>query len=71
MTDISESAGISWNTLKEIFPAFVKQRIVEKTRTIGRATMYKLNEDQPKAVFMIGMHKAINMTFVRGGNLLS
>ncbi len=69
MTDISESADISWNTLKEIFPEFVKEHIVEKTRTIGRATMYKLNESHPKAAFMIGMHKAINMTFVRGGNL--
>ena len=69
MTDISESADISWNTLKGIFPGFVKEHIVEKTRTIGRATMYKLNESHPKAVFMIGIHKAINVTFVRGGNL--
>ncbi len=67
MTDICESADISWNTLKEIFPLFVKEGIVKRTRKIGRATMYMLNERHPKAVFMIGMHKAINMVFVRGG----
>jgi len=69
MTDICDAADVSWNTLKEIFPGFVKEGIVKKTRTIGRATMYKLNEEHPKAVFMIGMQKAINMVFVRGGRL--
>jgi hypothetical protein len=68
MTDISESADISWNTLKDIFPHFVKQGVVKKTRNIGRATMYMLNEKHPKSVFMIGMHKAINMVFMHGGN---
>lgn len=68
MTDICETADISWNTLKEIFPFFVKESIVKKTRRIGRAIMYILNEIHPKAVFMIGMHKAINMVFVRGGH---
>ena len=67
MTDICEAADISWNTLKELFPLFVREGIVKETRKIGRATMYKLNEKHPKAVFMIGMHKAINMVFVRGG----
>lgn len=67
MTDVSEAANISWNTLKEIFPRFVKQGIVKRTRTIGRATMYVLEEKHPKAAFMINLHKAINMVFVRGG----
>lgn len=66
-TDICKAADISWNTLKQIFPAFVKQGIVKENRKVGRATMYVLNENHPKAVFMIGMHKAINMVFVRGG----
>ena len=69
MTDISESADISWNTLKDIFPRFVKQGIVKETRKIGRATMYMLNEKHPSAVFMVGMHKAINIVFMRGGDI--
>jgi hypothetical protein len=68
MTDISEAAGISWNTLKDIFPYFVKNHIVRETRKIGRATMYMLNENHPRSVFMIGMQKAINIIFMRGGN---
>ena len=66
MTDISEAAEISWNTLKEIFPNFVKENIVKETRKIGRATMYMLNDSHPKSEFMINMHKAINIVFVRG-----
>lgn len=68
MTDICETADISWNTLKEIFPKIANEGIVKETRKIGRATMYKLNEKNPKVVFMIGMYNAINMVFVRGGN---
>ncbi|MBL7160543.1 MAG: hypothetical protein ISS93_01690 [Candidatus Aenigmarchaeota archaeon] len=67
MTDICEVADISWNTLKEIFPPLVKEGIVKETRKVSRATMYILNESHPKVVFMIGMHKAINMVFMRGG----
>lgn len=67
MTDICESADISWNTLKEIFPPLVKEGIVKETRKIGRATMYMLNEGHPRSIFMIGLHRAINMVFVRGG----
>lgn len=66
-TDICEASKISWNTLKEIFPLFEKENIVLKTRKIGRATMYKLNEQHPSVVFMIGLYKTINMLFVHGG----
>lgn len=69
MTDITEAANISWNTMKELFPSFVKDGVVEKTRNVGRATMYKLNENNPKSVFMIGVYNAINMAFIRGGHL--
>lgn len=69
MTDICEAADVSWNTLKEIFPSFIKEGIIKETRKIGRATMYILNETHPKAVFMIGLHKAINMIITRGGKL--
>ena len=68
MTDISEVADISWNTLKEIFPYFIKEDIVKETRKIGRATMFMPNEKNPKVIFMIGMFKAVNMVFAHGGH---
>lgn len=43
LSDFARSAGISWNTLKKIFPAFVKNKIVLPTRQIGRAQLYRLN----------------------------
>ena len=68
MTDICETADISWNTLKEIFPYFIKEDIVKETRKIGRATMFMVNEKNPRVIFMVGMHQAINMVFVHGGH---
>lgn len=43
LTDMAENAGVSWTTLHRIFPRFEKQKIVVKTREIGRAKLYKLN----------------------------
>lgn len=68
MTEISETAGIAWNTLKEIFPHFVDRGIVRETRKVGRATMYELDESHPEAKFMIVLQMAIAMVFVRGGD---
>ncbi len=68
MTDISEVADISWNTLKKIFPYFIREGIVKETRKIGRATMFVINEKNPKVVFMVSMFKAINMVFVHRGH---
>jgi hypothetical protein len=67
MTDLSEGADVSWNTLKEMFPYFVRNKILLPTRKIGRANLYKLNEEHPESVFMIELHKAISMVFVHGG----
>ncbi len=69
MTDASAGAGVSWNTLKPIFEAFVRDGIIKETRKIGRATMYKLNQDHPRSLFMVELHKAVNMIMVRGGDL--
>jgi hypothetical protein len=46
------ATGIAWNTLKELFPHFVKDVIAVETRKIGRATMYKLTEKHPKSVLL-------------------
>ena len=38
-------AGVSWGTLNVLIPKFLKMGIVVKTRRIGRATLYKINEE--------------------------
>ena len=43
LTDLL-NAKVSWETLNEIVPKLAKLGIVIKTRKIGRATLYKINE---------------------------
>ena len=56
MTDISEGSGVSWNTLKKVFPRFLEEGLVIETRRVGRATLYRLNMENPKAAFMVRVH---------------
>jgi len=44
LTDMT-NAGVSWTTLHRIFPKFIENKIVIKTKTIGRIKLYKLNTE--------------------------
>jgi Fe2+ or Zn2+ uptake regulation protein len=48
-TEISNHSGVSWKTLYRIFPTLEQYNIVTKTRQVGRATLYKLNQNSPIA----------------------
>lgn len=39
------NAGVSWGTLNQLIPELLRLNIVIKTRKIGRATLYKINQD--------------------------
>jgi len=39
------NAGVSWGTLNTLVPKLVELGILAKTRKIGRATLYKINEN--------------------------
>ncbi|MAG47446.1 hypothetical protein CL617_02475, partial [archaeon] len=43
LTDMLNS-GVSWGTLNQLMPKFFELEIVIKTRKIGRATLYKINQ---------------------------
>ena len=43
-SQVAEEAGISRITLDKIWKEMVKQRMIVKTRSIGRADMYALNK---------------------------
>jgi len=47
LTELAEKAGVSWRTLHRIFPYFIKAKIVKKTREVGRAKLYTLNQENP------------------------
>lgn len=43
LTDLL-NAGVSWGTLNSLIPKLLELGIIIKTRKIGRATLYKINQ---------------------------
>jgi len=65
LSDICENSGVSWTTLHRIFPRLVKLGIVEQTRSIANAKLYRLNEKNPIVRELIGMDNKISDYFIR------
>ncbi len=59
LTDLAENAGIGWSTLHRILPRLEKQGIVVKTREIGRAKLYKLNQQNEEVKKLISIYDGI------------
>ncbi len=64
LTEIAENSGIAWPTLHEVFPKLVEFGVVIETRQIGRARLFKLNEDNPIAQKMIEMDEKLMKYFM-------
>lgn len=47
LTDIARNSNVGYSTLQLLWPDFVKREIVTQTRTIGKAKLFKLNEENP------------------------
>ena len=48
LTDLL-NARVSWGTVNTLIPKFLELGIILKTRKIGRATLYKINKNNPVA----------------------
>lgn len=59
LTDLAENSGISWSTLHRLFPVFEKRKIVIKTREVGRAKLYKLNQKNDEVRKLILLYDSI------------
>lgn len=59
LTDITENANIGWTTLHRIWDRLVQLKIVVPTRQIGRAKLYKLNEDNPAVQQLIRVYDTL------------
>lgn len=55
LTDLL-NAGVSWGTLNQLVPKLLELRIVVKTRKIGRATLYKINQENKIAKHFIVLY---------------
>ena len=47
MADIAKYSDVGYSTLKKLWPYFKKNKLVVRTRTVGKAKMYKLNRKNP------------------------
>lgn len=59
LTDIAENANIGWTTLHRIWDKFVQLNMVVPTREIGRAKLFKLNEENPAVEKLIKLYDTL------------
>ena len=59
LTDIAENANIGWTTLHRIWDKLVQLNIVVPTRKIGRAKLFKLNEENPAVEKLIKLYDTL------------
>ncbi len=58
LTDLLNS-GVSWGTLNTLVPKLLELGIVVKTRKIGRATLYKINQNNVAVKQLIDLYDAL------------
>ncbi|MBS3053963.1 MAG: hypothetical protein J4431_00295 [Candidatus Aenigmarchaeota archaeon] len=63
LSDISRRSNVAWVTLHSIWPKIEELGIVTKTREVGRAKMYKLNEESPIARILVKTDFLISKSF--------
>ena len=64
LTEVAENAGIAWSTLHQIFPKLIELGIVRLTRQVGRAKLYKLNEENPITKQLIEVDNRLMKYFI-------
>ena len=52
-SQVSEEIGISRITMEKVWEKLNKTKIIIKTRTVGRAELYRLNKQNPKVKALI------------------
>ncbi len=65
LTEIANNSRVGWSTLHSFWPKLVKSGIVTKTRQIGRATLYKLNLENPIVQELITLDEKITAQFTK------
>lgn len=52
VSDIAKNSGLSFKTALNEIKNLEEQQVVSKTRTVGKATMYKLNLDSKQGFYI-------------------
>ena len=59
LTDIAENSKIGWTTLHRIWDKLLRLEMVIPTREIGRAKLFKLNEDSNTVKGLIRLYDTL------------
>ena len=59
LSDIAENSNIGWTTLHRIWDKMIRLNIVKPTREIGRAKLFKLNEENPAVKELIKLYDTL------------
>ena len=59
LSDIAENSNIGWTTLHRIWGKMLKSGLVKPTREIGRAKLFKLNEENPAVKELIKLYDTL------------
>ena len=59
MSDIARNSNVGWATLSRLWQEFVNYKIVVPTREIGKAKLFKLNEENPAVKELIEVYKRL------------
>ena len=59
MSDIARNSNVGWATLSRMWEELAVLKVVTLTRKVGRAKLYKLNEENPAVKELIGVYKKL------------
>src|SRR3989338_11571042 len=59
LSDIAENSNIGWTTLHRIWDKLLKSGMVKSTREIGRAKLFKLNEENPAVKELVRLYDTL------------
>jgi hypothetical protein len=59
LTDIAENANVGWMTLHRMWDNLLRLNIVVPTREIGRAKLFKLNQENPAVEKLIKLYDTL------------
>ena len=59
LSDIAENSSIGWTTLHRIWGKMLKTDMIKPTREIGRAKLFKLNEDSAAVKDLIRLYDTL------------
>ena len=59
LSDIAENANVGWTTLHRIWGRLLRLKMIIPTREIGRAKLFKLNENNPAVKELIRVYDTL------------